>query len=445
MASLQKVLGLPTIVSTSAGLAFAAVNFLALVQVASLMAGAYAWLAILVAGVLCLLAAGVFGALNNALPSAAGIRVWTRQGIGNRFSLFFTLFYLCTVLAVIAADSFILAEAISAGVPVVPGIIWILFFLFATYLANRRGVRVAGRLQDVTTYSLLASLVVIALLALLRHPSHAARTAGLLAGNPFQAVAVAVFVFVGFEWVTPLAEETREPRLIPPGMFLAIGAIAVAFGLFTSAMTHVLSPRSLSHSLVPQLVVGERALGPVGFWWMLLVTSITAITTFNGSFVSASRLLYAMSREKTLPRVFARLNDRFVPENALTFLFLVSVGLALVVYWLKSYAILIDAGAAIEAAMYVVAAYALLGLRRRRPELVTVARNPLARLAPWLTMVVFGLLFLGAVTAPVPPSGRPWTAVLLAALAILSLVYTIWGAPRERRGGTGTLGGRQNG
>lgn len=429
---LQRVLGLRTAVSTSAGLAFAAVNFLALVQVALLILGDGAWLAIVIAGVLVLLAAACFSELNGVLPSAAGIRVWTRQGIGDRFSLTFTLLYLTTVLAVIAADSFILGQAIEAGIPVVTGFVWIVLFLVAAYAANLRGIRAAGLLQDLTTYVLLASLVAVSvvLLARVHHPFV---TPFIPRGNPLQAVAVGVFVFVGFEWVTPLAEEITDTRLVSRGMFIAIGLIAVAFGLFLLAMTHLLPPRVLGSSLIPQLLVGRAALGDVGFWWMLLVTVVTAGTTFNGSFVSASRLLYAMAREKTLPPWFGRLNARFVPANALTALFVISVILAAAVFLSRQYQVLIYAGSSLEAAMYVVAAIAVMGLRRRMPTAPRTFHLPWGNVIPWATITVFGLLGLAAITSTTGLAGNfPWTIPLLLAILLLSVIYVRLYVPRLR-------------
>ncbi len=431
LSQLRRVLRLPTIVSTSAGLAFAAINFLALVQVAALMAGDSAWLAIVTAGVLCLLAAGVFGELNAIMPSAAGIRLWTRQGISDGFSLTFTLLYLTTILAVIAADSFILAQAIEAGLPQVPGLLWIILFLAAALAFNLRGVKMAGRVQDTTTYVLLASLVLIAVAAITH--SHAAwHTPFSPGGGYLQAVAVGVFVFVGFEWVTPLAEEVTDSRLIPKGMFIAIGLIAIAFGLFSLAMTHLLPAGSLSKTLVRQLLIGRTAFGALGFWWMLLVTVITAGTTFNGSFVSASRLLYALARERSLPSWFSALNDRFVPHRALYLLFFASVVLAVIVFVTPhAYEVLISSGAALEALMYVVAAFAVIGLRRRQPDAERSFKLPLGTVLPWVTAVIFFVLAIGAATSPVGiPGPVPWVLVLLVAIALLSFLYVRLYVPR---------------
>ena len=429
---LRRVLRLPTIVSTSAGLAFAAVNFLAVIQVADLVAGDSAWLAIVTAGVLCLLAAGVFGELNAVLPSAAGIRLWTRQGINDGFSLVFTLLYLTTILAVIAADSFILAQAIQAGIPAIPGLIWILLFLSLALWANLRGVKMAGRVQDATTFVLLGSLTLIAIGAIVHvhHPWHTPFAPG---GGYLQAIALGVFVFVGFEWVTPLAEEVTDSRLMPRGMFIAIGLIAIAFGLFSLAATHLLPPHALMSSLVPQLLVGRAAFGELGFWWMLVITVITAGTTFNGSFVSASRLLYALARERSLPGWFAALNDRFVPMRALYVLFGASVVLAALVFATGDYRVLINAGAALEAVMYVVAAWAVIGLRRRQPDAERSFRLPFGIILPILTIVVFLVLAVGAATSPSGiPGPVPWVLVLLLVIALLSLLYVRLYVPRLR-------------
>ena len=72
--SLQRVLHFRTIVSTSTGLAYAAISLLACVQVATYMAGDSAWIALLIAGALALLAAFCFSEFNALYPSAAAIR-----------------------------------------------------------------------------------------------------------------------------------------------------------------------------------------------------------------------------------------------------------------------------------------------------------------------------------------------------------------------------------
>lgn len=420
---LQKVLGFRTIISTSAGLAFAAVNFLAVLEIRGQAPGILAPLSVVVAGALCLLAAAVFSELNGTLPSAAGIRVWTLRGLGDPFSLWFTLLYLITILAVIAADGFVLGAALGIALPAVSPVVWILLFLVGALLSNLRGVRTAGIVQDLTTYGLLAALVVISAAATAA-PGHLPPTPAGWPVSLFGGVALGVFVFTGFEWVTPLAEELRDPMRMPSGLGLSLLALAVAFGLF--ALVAARLPQVTATGLAPQLAVGHAALGGVGFYVMLAVTVVTAGTTFNGGFAAASRLLYALGRSGYLPASLGRVNSRFAPSRALWTLFLITTALTLVVFATSHYLVLINTGATLESAMYVVAALSLLGLRRREPALARSYRAPGGRVLPVAAIVVFGALGLGAAVSPtgLPLPAVPWTVVLLVVLGVAAYLYT---------------------
>jgi amino acid transporter len=173
---------------------------------------------------------------------------------------------------------------------------------------------------------------------------------------------------------------------------------------------------------------------------MLGVTVVTAGTTFNGGFVAASRLLYALGRSRHLPPGLAHLNGRFVPDRALWLLWAVAVVLTLAVFASGRYLVLINAGATLECAMYVVAALALMGMRRRRPDLLPSWSAPGGRVLPWATVALFGLLGIGAATAPsgLPLPAVPWTLLLLGVLTVGALLYTRHAL--RRRGGLG--GGR---
>ena len=46
-------------------------------------------------------------------PTAAGIRLWMSQAMNDRFALIITLTYMTAIVLVIAADAFIIGEAIA--------------------------------------------------------------------------------------------------------------------------------------------------------------------------------------------------------------------------------------------------------------------------------------------------------------------------------------------
>ncbi|MFI5272178.1 MAG: APC family permease [Ktedonobacterales bacterium] len=444
---LRRVLPFRTIVSTSTGLAYAAISLLSCIQIAALLAGDSAWIALLVAGALALLAALCFSELNALYPTAAAIRQYITAAFNEGASLTITFGYVLTVVAVIAADSYVVGQAIGYttayfGLPSVPVLVWIFVILALAAAANLLGIKIAGLLQDITTYSLLISLAAISLIALSQHgfQLHQPFAALHQPGNLFNAVAVGVFTFSAFEWVTPLSEEVNDTTQIPRGMFVALGLLFVSYALFTVASTNLLGINTLcSHigaddqlcSAVPQMLLGQKALGNIGVIWMLIATLFTGVMTFNGGFATASRFLYAAAREATLPEIFATLSGRLVPWVTVLALASASAAVAVVVAFTNAYNTLILVGAVLEALIYAVAALCVIRLRLRRRDAARTFRVPLGWTFPILAIVIFTALAVSAALG-ISPSGaiHPLPLAVTVLLFALSFAYVRLAVPR---------------
>lgn len=437
--SLRRVLKFRTIVSTSAGLAYAAISLLGCVQLASLVGGDSGWIAILIAGLLAILAALCFSELNALYPTAAAIRLYMREAFNENFSLIITFGYMLTIIAVIAADSYIVGSAITYafGLPNWASLIWILALLGLAMGANLRGIKIAGLLQDITTYTLLAFAIIISLIALGKH--------GFQLRTPFDAlyhpdtllnaVAVGVFVFSAFEWVTPLSEEISDIGLIPRGMFVGLGLLGISYALFTLAASNVLNVHSLAivSSPVPQMLLGQAALGQLGIWLMLIATLLTAVMTFNGGFATASRFLYAAAREDTLPPIFSRISIAFaVPYVTVIFLAVTSACIAAIIFFTGQFQVLILVGAVLEALIYTIAGLCVIQLRRRQPAAERTFRIRGGLTFSILTVVIFGVL---AVLASIGSGSNLMLGlplIITIGVFILSTLYVYLAVPRLR-------------
>ena len=71
------------------------------------------------------------------------------------------------MVAVIAADSYVVGSAVTyaLNLPRAVTLVLILGLLALAVLANLRGIRIAGLLQDFTTYALLVSAILISVIA----------------------------------------------------------------------------------------------------------------------------------------------------------------------------------------------------------------------------------------------------------------------------------------
>ncbi len=424
-------MGLRTAVSTSTGLAFAALQYLAAAGLVAYVAGDSAWISIGVAGVLALLAWGFFGELNGMFPTAAAIRRYMSGAMDDRVALSITFTYLSTIVLVVAADAFIVSAALT-HVLHVPGwltSVWTLALLSIAVLSNLRGVRAAGWLQDVATTVVLVATLVVSVVALTRsgtalhtplQPLHHHSGAGFL-----ESIALGIFLYSAFEWVTTNAEEVRDPRHIHRAMLIAVGILFVVCATMTTAMSHVLTHAELG-TPYPQLALGGRAFGTVGVWFMAAVTAVTALNTFNGGFITASRFVYATAREGSLPPILARLNDRAVPWVPVVGLGVISFAVSVVVEMVggSGWQVLVAVGAALEALIYAVAAYCVLRLRGRVPDHHRPFRVPLVRVVAISGLVIFSVL---ALVASVSVGNRfdPVPLIIILAMGAASALYTV--------------------
>lgn len=407
---LKRTIGLPTVVSTSAGLTFASSTFLVVVQVACYLAGDAAWLAILIAGALCALAASAFAELNGMWPSVNGIRLYLHQAFGEKVALVAALTYMSVVTLVVGTEAYVLSHVLNAAVPRIAPPFWILGMLTLATAINFRGLQIAGTFQNVVTYSVVASIVLFSVLSL-SHAHfvvpHPMQTGGI--GPLFQAVGVAIFLFVGFEWVTPLADEVKSPRAIPTGMFIALALLIIVYALFATALFSHLAPHgreallgTLAHrNPVPHLTFARGEFGLLGWACMIGTSLCMSLTTFNAGLMGVSRFVYGMARDGVLPRGLASLSARFsTPDRAVLAVYGIALLVSALVYWTQRFVVLVNLAAATEAFIYAAAAAAVIALRRRDPDRARPFRMQGGLVLPALTAVLFVAVGVGVFAQP---------------------------------------------
>jgi len=417
----------------------ATVSLTANVQVGLSLPGSSGWLAILVAGLISVMAAWCFAELVGLFPSAAGIKLFIEKAFGERAALICATLYVGITVLIVGSEAYILASVLAFALPGVPKGLWVLAFLTLMAFVNIRGISLSGRAQDWSTYLMVVAIGALSLWALLKPgapvvPDPLQLGSGL---NLAQAVALGVFLYLGFEWVTPLAEEVTDIRLIPKGMLIGLGLLALTYGLLHVGMATWVPKAELAGSPIPHILFGQAAFGRAGVLLVALVSALASITSFNAGLMTASRFLYAMARDAAAPRVLARLHaDWATPWVSILALYGLSAAMAIYVLWSGSYKLFIFLGAAIECMIFVMMAASVIRLRRTMPQAAREFRVPGGQLLPWVVVVLYGLLFV-LVFIPNPDQQADIPAQLgaLGALlgsALLVSGYVLWGVPKLR-------------
>ena len=135
------------------------------------------------------------------------------------------------------------------------------------------------------------------------------------------AILFAILAIAAFDIVAPMAEETRTPRsLVPKATILVtIGAglywVVTSFGYVISVPSGTMSNYVSSGEFTPIYLVADHYIGLLRI--LVPLTGITAVfAAFTAISITASRLLYALSREGLAPKVFAETDEHKTPWNA---------------------------------------------------------------------------------------------------------------------------------
>ena len=214
--------------------------------------------------------------------------------------------------------------AIHRMVPQIPfAVLAAVIIVFITVLATR-GIKFTARTNEVLLGFMLIATVVFLVEAaryLLFHPA----AAPLLSLQPFYDPATfdlraliagtsfAALVFIGFDGVSLLAEEVRNPKR---NVLLAAVLVCVFTGLFSGLQVY------LAQRVLPdytQLQNHETAFmdvarvvgGPILFTVYGVMLLVSSLACGLAGHVGASRLLYTMGRDDVLPRrIFGYLSPK---------------------------------------------------------------------------------------------------------------------------------------
>lgn len=441
------VVGFPTALATAVGLIIASSVLLTATQGFGLAGPVFA-VAIVIAYVLNMLQATSFSEAAGMMPLAGSVYDYISAGLGRFLGITGTLAaYL--IVHVFAGTAETAAAGVFAAVNVAAleglndGGSWIIgvSLLVIFGIVNMLGIRVYAGAEIVMTAVMWGTLTLFGAIGLLMAPR--VDLAGFfgesLVGSDFQTmlamVGLAVFLFVGVEYVTPLASELRDPgRSIPRAMFTGLTAVAVSMFVYGAGVLRQVENVEVEDGVMlfdtplPIPEFGTAIMGTAGRWWLALAVLLASAATINTLLAGIPRILYGMAKDGALPRVFAYLHPRFKAPWA---------GILLAVLIPGIYAIIIDGDidaiftlilAAVCAWLtsYVLVSVSVIVLRYRRPDLPRPYRIPLFPV-PQVLAIIGMVVTFWYIAPPFLTRGAIYSrfGVMLAISAVFALVWTL--------------------
>ena len=133
------------------------------------------------------------------------------------------------------------------------------------------------------------------------------------------AALLLIYAFVGFEGaVVPAGEAKRPERDMPLGLLLGLAVVAVLY-MVIQLVSQAALPH-LANSKTPLLDVSASLFGPLGAIVLMIGVAASVLANLVSSMFSATRVTYALSLEKSLPRWFGEVHSRYLtPANSVVF------------------------------------------------------------------------------------------------------------------------------
>lgn len=250
--------------------------------------------------------------LVSAMPKAGGTYFYVTRSMGPALG---TINGVLTWLSISLKSSFALVGMAAFTIliadfdPRMMALGFCVFFIVLNYI----GVKEAGRFQVGLVVLLLGLLVMYMVMGLPK--VDASNFSPFLPYGWGAVFATSGFVFVsygGLLKIASIAEEVKDPaKTIPSGMILSLIVVGILYTVVVFVTSGVLGPQELDHSLTPISDGAEVFLGRWGRVALSLAAILAFISTANAGIMAASRYPMALSRDRLLPDVFSRINERF--------------------------------------------------------------------------------------------------------------------------------------
>ncbi len=133
------------------------------------------------------------------------------------------------------------------------------------------------------------------------------------------AALLLIYAFVGFEGaVVPAGEAKRPERDMPLGLLLGLAVVAILYMLI-QLVSQAAVP-DLANSKTPLLDVSASLFGSTGAILLMVGVAASVLANLVSSMFSATRVTYALSLEKSLPRWFGEVHSQYLtPANSVIF------------------------------------------------------------------------------------------------------------------------------
>ncbi|RVU48523.1 amino acid permease [Lujinxingia sediminis] len=300
------------------------------------IAGAWAWLSFVAAGLIALAAGYSYVKLAVSYGEGGGAFTFLRninaEGFAGSLSWVLIVGYVLTNAVYAFTFGHYLGYVVGLGpwFPRAAGVAIMLVFV----ALNLRGVGEAGGVEIILVWFKLAVLVGLAGWGLASwNPSMLSR--GVPDAGIWAALFGAASVFMayeGFQLLTYDYDDIRNPHTTLPSAVLSAIVIVIVVYVLVALGTAMLigADQVLQHKEVALAIAGRQAFGTIGLVVVTIAAAFSTGSAINSTLFATARLTYTVAEDGELPEALDHKNAAGIPDRAVIGLGTVAAALAAV-------------------------------------------------------------------------------------------------------------------
>jgi amino acid transporter len=370
--------------------------------------------------------------MSRAFPVAGSVYAYAGRGLHPSAGFLAGWAILLDYLLIPTLCYVVGAAALRSIIPAIPQPLWVIAFIVFNTIVNAFGIETTARASKIF---LVGELIVLAIFIVLgsiavSHGVNGARWTLAPFYDPhnfnltliFSALSIAVLSFLGFDAISTLAEETRGGAKVVGRATMIALCLAAALFIAQTYIAALLVPGQTEF-------VGDAATndafytvsGLISGTWLKVLAAISTVlaTSIANALVAqaaTARLLFAMARDRQLPRFLAHIHPtRKVPDRAI--LLVSAVSLVLGVFFVGQVGLLsslVNFGALFSFLLLHVSVVVYFFVRQRTGNIA------LHLISPVLGFIVIAFVLINADTHA-KVGGLVWLAIGIVALVGLRL------------------------
>ena len=399
------------------------------------IAGNAMWISFLLAAVIASLTGLSYAELSSIFPKSAAEYIYVKEGIGNNFVALFvgclTIFVAITSAATVAIG---FSGYLAVLLPQYPSILYGIALVLVLSFLNYYGIKESVWVNTIFTLVEISGLLIIIAAGLsigsvtdtnyfempsVAYSSHAAIISTILAST-----LLVFFAYYGFENISNISEETKNPtRIIPRALLFSILATTIIYILVAISIVALVGWEELSRSNAPLALAASKALGNNGIIILTILALFATTNTVLMMLISGSRIIFGIAKyDDAIPTILAEVHSsRKTPWLAT--IFTMAFTLATIILYTGKISDVASISVFSILVVFALVNLSLISLRFKQPNLRRPFMSPL-RVKKFPILPMIGLVTTIVMMIQFDPRVISSTLIPLISIIILCLILT---------------------